>query len=95
MKLLGSAKKDVDQDKDSESVPKSEYIEVVLVHCNLLKSDYQHTSKVLFMFVPNKQCRQLINVSSHSLMMKNTVDAGFIFVLLKEFFKKLQKLLEI
>ena len=59
MKLLGSTKKDVDSDKNSENVPKLESVEVVLVHCNLVKNDYQHTSKVLFSFVPNKQFGQL------------------------------------
>ena len=34
MKLLGSTKKDVEKDKDGESVPKLESVEVVLVHCN-------------------------------------------------------------
>ena len=29
MKLLGSAKEDVDQDKDGEDVPESESVEVV------------------------------------------------------------------
>ena len=43
-----------------EDVPKLESIEVVLVHCNLVKNDYQHSSKVLFSFVPNKQPGQLI-----------------------------------
>ena len=43
MKLLGSTKKDVDKDKDRENVPKLESVEVVLVHCNLVKNDYQHT----------------------------------------------------
>ena len=37
MKLLGSAKKDVDKDKDGEIVPKLESIAVVLVHCSLVK----------------------------------------------------------
>ena len=74
MKLLGSTKKDVDSDKNSENVPKLESVEVVLVHCNLVKNDYQHTSKVLFSFVPNKQFGQLINISPHSLMMMNTVN---------------------
>ena len=63
MKLLGSTKKDVDSDKDSENVPKLESVEVVLVHCNLVKNDYQYTSKVLFSFVPNKQFVQLIDIS--------------------------------
>ena len=31
-------KKDVDADKKSENVPKLESIEVVLVHCNLVKN---------------------------------------------------------
>ena len=62
MKLLGSTKKDVAKDKDGEIVPKLQSAEVVLVHCNLVKYDYQHTSKVLFSFVPNKQFTQLINI---------------------------------
>ena len=60
MKLLGSTKKDVDQDKDGEDVPKLESAEVVLVHCNLLNSNCQQASKVLFTFVPNKQFGQLM-----------------------------------
>ena len=32
MKMLGSTKKDVDKDKNSENVPKLESAEVVLVH---------------------------------------------------------------
>ena len=79
MKLLGSTKKDVDSDKNSENVPKLESVEVVLVHCNLVKNDYQHTSKVLFSFVPNRQFGQLINISPHSLTMMNTVSAEFSF----------------
>ena len=55
MKLLGSTKKDFDKDQDEEIVPKLETVEVVLVHCNLVKNGYQHTSKVLFSFVPDKQ----------------------------------------
>ena len=52
MKLLGSTKKEIDKDKNGENVPKLESVEVVLIHCNLVKNDYQHTSKVLFTFVP-------------------------------------------
>ena len=72
IKLWGSAIKDVDKDKDGENVPKLESIEVVLVHCNLVKNDYQHLSEV-----PNKQFGQLINISPHSLTMMNTANAEF------------------
>ena len=67
MKLSGSTKKDVDQDKDGEDVPKLESAEVVLVHCNLANINYQQASKILFTFVPSKQFGQLINISPHSL----------------------------
>ena len=77
MELLRSTKKDVDKDKDGKNVPELESVEVVLVHCNLVKNDYQKTSKVLFTFVPNKQLRQLINISPHSLTMMNTVNTEY------------------
>ena len=63
MKLLGSTKKVVDIDKNEANVPKLEIVDLVLVHCNLVKNDYQHTSKLLFTFVPNKKFGQLINIS--------------------------------
>ena len=52
MKLLGSAKKDDnnknknDKDKKETDVPKLEFFEVVLVHCNLANNSYQQASKV-------------------------------------------------
>ena len=56
--LLGSGKKEVDKDKDGKNVPKLKFVEIVLVHCNLVKNDYQHRLKVLFTFVLNKQFGQ-------------------------------------
>ena len=67
LKLLGRTKKDVDNDKYGENVPKLESVEVVFVHCNLVNNSYQQASKVLFTFLPNKQFGQLITISSHSL----------------------------
>ena len=80
MKLLGSWKRDVDQDKDRENAPKLESVEVVLVQCNQVKNDYQHASKVLFTFIPSKEFGQLINISPHSLTMMNTINTEFSFV---------------
>ena len=68
MKLLGSTKDTIDADKNSENVHRLENIEVVLVHCNLVNNSYQQASRVLFTFVPNKQCGQLISISLHSLV---------------------------
>ena len=80
MRLLASAKKDVDSDKNSENVPKLESAEAALVYCSFVKNDYQHPSNVLFSFVPNKKIRQLINISPHSLTMMNTINTKFSFV---------------
>ena len=63
-----------------ENIPQLESLEVVLVHCNLVKNDFQHSSKVLFSFVPNKQFRKLINISPNTLTMMNTFNAVFSFV---------------
>ena len=80
MRVLGSTKKDIDADKNSKDVPKLESVENVLVHCNLVKNDYQYSSKVLFSFVRNKQFGQLINISPNTLTMMNTVNTEFSFV---------------
>ena len=77
IKLLGSTKKVVDKNKNSENVPKLESVEVVLAHCNLVKNDYQHESKALFSFVPNKQFEKLLNISPHVFTMMNTINTEF------------------
>ena len=56
-----------------------ESVEIVLVYCNLGKNDYQHSTKVLFSFVLNKQFGQLINISPNTLTMMNTVNTEFFF----------------
>ena len=68
MKLLGSTSSIIDKDKNSDTVPKLENVEVVLVQCNLLNNSYQQHSRVLFTFVRNKQNGQLISISPHSLV---------------------------
>ena len=80
IKLLGNTNKDVEKDKNGEITPKLASAEIVLVHCNLVKNDYQHTSKVLFSFVGNEQFGKLINISPHSLTMMNTINTEFSFV---------------
>ena len=69
--MFGTAKK---------IVPKLESVEVVLVHCKLVKNDYEHTCKVLLIFVPNKQFCELINISPHFLTTMTTVNTEFSFV---------------
>ena len=77
MKLLGSTKKDVDEDKNEEHISKLESVEVVLVHCNLVNNSYRQASKVLFTFASNNQLAQLITISTHLLTMLKTTNAKF------------------
>ena len=58
MKLLGSTSSINDKDKNSDTVPKLENAEVVLVHCNLVNNSYQQHSRVLFIFV---QINNMVN----------------------------------
>ena len=80
MQLLGSEKKDIGQNKNGELVPRSETLEVVLVHCNLVNSSYRQVSKVLFTFVPYKKFGQLITITPHSPTMLKTINAEFSFI---------------
>ena len=77
MKLLGSTKKVVDKNKNSGNLPKLESVEVVSVHCNLVKNDYKHASKVLFTFLPNKKFGQLLNIFPQVFTMMNTINIEF------------------
>ena len=80
MRLLGSSSDAIDDDKNSELVPKLESVDLVLVHCNVVYNNYQQASKVLFTFVPNKKYGKLITVSPETLIMLKTVNNEFSFI---------------
>ena len=45
MRLLGSTENKITKDKNGENVPHLEITEVVLVHCYIVKNDYQQHSR--------------------------------------------------
>ena len=49
MKLLGSTKNKITEDKNGENVPHLEITEVILVHRHIVNNDYQQDSRVLYM----------------------------------------------
>ena len=63
MKLFGSTKSKITKDEKGENMPHFEITEVVLIHCNIVKNNYQHDSRVLHAFVSNKSFGQLLNTS--------------------------------
>ena len=63
IKLLGSTESKITKDKNDENVPYLEITEVVLVHYNLVNSDYQQDSRILYKFIPNKPFGSLLEIS--------------------------------
>ena len=61
--ITGSTENKITKDKNGENVPHLEIMEVVLVHCNIAKNDYQQDSRVLHTFVSNKPLGSLLEIS--------------------------------
>ena len=70
IKLLRSAKSQITKDENLENVPYLKITEVVIIHCNIVKSKIQE-SRVLYTFVPNKSSGQLLDTSPKKLIYKN------------------------
>ena len=71
MKLLRSTKSKITKNKNDENVLHLEITEVVLIHCNIVKNDYQQDSRVLYTFIPNKSFGQLLDISTKKIIFKN------------------------
>ena len=72
MKLVGSTKNKITKDENGENVLHLEINEIVSVHGNIINNDYQHDSRVLRTFVPNKFFGQLLNISTKYFMVFKT-----------------------
>ena len=71
MKLIGSNENKITKDKNSINVPHLEITELVWVLCNIINNDYQHDSKVLYTFVPNKPFGSLLEIApTNSIFLK-------------------------
>ena len=68
-KLLGSTNGKMA--KKGENLSKLEITEVIPVHCNPIKNDYQHDARVLYTFVLINQFGQFLEISlSKSIFLK-------------------------
>ena len=80
MKLLGSTKTKITKDKNGENVRHLEITELVLVHCNIASNYYQHDSRVLYIFIPNKSFGQLLNISPKIFIFLKTFNSEFSYI---------------
>ena len=77
MKLLGSIESKITKDKNGKNVPHLEIVELVLVHCNLVKNDYQQDSRIWYTFVPNKTFGSLLEISPTNQTFLKTFNSEF------------------
>ena len=62
MKLRGISKSKK-KDKNIENVSNLEILNVVLVHCNIVNTNYKRNSRISYTFVPSKLFGQLFSTS--------------------------------
>ena len=58
---------------------KLEITEIILVNCNIASNDYQHDSRDLYRFVPNKLFGQLLDIKPKTLYFQNHQFRVFIY----------------
>ena len=72
MKLLGSTENKITKDKNGENEQHLEITEVILVHYDIVNTDYQQDSRVLYTFVPNEPFGSLLEISpTNHIFLKN------------------------
>ena len=79
MRLLGDGPI-VDQDRNSESVPKLEKVRFVLLHFNVVRNDHLQNSKLLYTFVPSNAFGQLLFVEPKTMKQSKTTDSVFDYI---------------
>ena len=75
--VFGSTRCKVDKDKNCENLPHLEITEVVLIHCNIVNTDYQQDSRILYEFVPDKPFGQLLDILPKNVIFLNTLTQNF------------------
>ena len=73
MKLLGSTKTRITNNKNGEHAPCLEITE--LIHCNVVNNSYQQNSRVLDRSAPYKSFGQLSNISPENFIVLETFDS--------------------
>ena len=76
LKLLWSKKK-ISKDKNGEKVPHLDVTDVVLFHCNNVKTDYKQDFRVLRTFFPNKSFGMSLEISPTNAKFSNLLSSEF------------------
>ena len=68
MKIFDSTKKLIDKTKNGENVASLEVVDIISDQCNLVDSQYQQKSEVLYTFTPNKSYAYWLNFEPSNLV---------------------------
>ena len=74
IKLLGSTKSEITKDENSDNMSYSEITEVIF-HCNFINNDYEHDSRILYIFIPNKLFSQLLDIFCKTFIFLKTFNS--------------------
>ena len=77
MKLLGSTKNKITEDKNGENLPHLGIAKVVLLHCNIVNNDYLEDPRVLYIFFPNKPFGSLLEFSPTNHIFLKTFNSKY------------------
>ena len=61
-------------------MPHLEITEVVLVHYNIVNTDYQQVLRVLYRFTLNKLFGQLLDIAAKNFIFLKTFDSDFAYI---------------
>ena len=74
MKLLGSTKIKITEDKSSENL---DITKVVLFHCNIANNDYLQDSRALYTFILDKLFGSLLKISPRKYVLLKTFNSEY------------------
>ena len=77
MKLLGSTKIKITKDKNGENLS---HLEITELHCNIVNNNYQHNSRVLYTFIPNKPFGQLLDILPKNFIFLKTYNSELSYI---------------
>ena len=80
MKLLESTRSNVIKNENDQNVPHVGITEIVLIHCDIVNSEYHQDARVLKKFVPNKSFGQLLDISLKNFIFLKTFGSEFSYI---------------
>ena len=79
-KFLVVSKRVLTGEVNGDKVPQLETVQTVLVHCNLVDNDYQHDSRILHIFVPDKTFGSLLSIQPSDFVWLKTFKTEFLYI---------------